>query len=197
MKYFVAFIYFLLFATVYTVLYVSTRNIESHFNNEKAAALHYAFFALVIIVFYIRKSQFTYKESISVGFIFIVFLLTYLYDFLYFLIFEGQKVLSVKINSLKVTHLEPIVFSPILEELFFRHFLWRFLPAGDNKFQKIIFISVLFATLHLNNVFSLSASFLFSVLVTYGYSSRLSIAECILIHVLYNFLSFLFYFQMG
>ena len=189
MKYFVSILYCLIFIIFYTFLHLINDFICNKFGMLFSLFLN-LIITSIILIYFINKHNLRIKRFKNVNLIIIFLLIQYLYDILFF-VFTDKK-FNFLSPFLQLKYLSTIILFPIIEELFFRFYLWKILPLKHNENLKIIFISLMFSCMHFNNLYSMSSAFLFSILATKLFSLNKNLTDCILFHISYNLLYFLF-----
>lgn len=85
------------------------------------------------------------------------------------------------------------LLGPIIEEIFFRKFIYTKLTINLNKILAIIFTSIFFSLVHLPSDITVGfLYFLSSIILTVVYELRKSILPCIISHSLGNILFYLY-----
>jgi len=85
------------------------------------------------------------------------------------------------------------VVGPIVEEIFFRGFLYPALRRYWGFVGAMIASSILFAGVHAN-IFSFFPIFFLGVVLTYLYEKRQSLIPCMALHVFHNTVFIVYFF---
>lgn len=82
------------------------------------------------------------------------------------------------------------ILSPIVEELLYRKYWFRFLTVNNNKIGSIIIISLVFSATHFFGEVPLIIPFISSIFLFWIYNKTQNINLCILWHMVFNISSF-------
>ncbi|WP_286388398.1 CPBP family intramembrane glutamic endopeptidase [Myroides marinus] len=82
------------------------------------------------------------------------------------------------------------ILTPIVEELLYRKYWFRFLTENNKKIGSIIIISLVFSATHFFGEVPLIIPFLSSIFLFWIYNKTQNIGLCILWHIIFNISSF-------
>ncbi|MDM1405506.1 CPBP family intramembrane metalloprotease, partial [Myroides marinus] len=82
------------------------------------------------------------------------------------------------------------ILTPIVEELLYRKYWFRFLTENNKKIGSIIIISLVFSATHFFGEVPLIIPFISSIFLFWIYNKTQSISLCILWHMVFNISSF-------
>lgn len=119
-------------------------------------------------------------------------LLTSLFSMSLFSDFSEQKIVTkLKTNLSFWVVFSSIVIAPILEEIYFRKFVYRIIKKKIGIFFGIILSSLMFGIIHYN-LYSFGTLFLLSIVCTIKYESSGQISHSILMHSFFNSIMVIF-----
>jgi len=119
-------------------------------------------------------------------------LLTSFFSMLLFSDFNEQKIVSKLKNNVSYSLLfSSIIIAPIIEEIFFRKFIYRVIKKKLGIFFGILISSLMFGLIHYN-LYSFGTLFLLSVICTIKFENTGQIFQPILIHSFFNTIMVIF-----
>lgn len=119
-------------------------------------------------------------------------LLTSFFSMLLFSDFNEQKIVSKLKNNVSYSLLfSSIIIAPIIEEIFFRKFVYRVIKKKLGIFFGILISSLMFGLIHYN-LYSFGTLFLLSVICTIKFENTGQIFQPILIHSFFNTIMVIF-----
>lgn len=119
-------------------------------------------------------------------------LLTSLFSMSLFSDFSEQEIVTkLKTNFSFWVLFSSIIIAPVLEEIYFRKFVYRIIKKKIGVFFGVILSSLMFGIIHYN-LYSFGTLFLLSILCTIKYENTGQISHSILIHSFFNTIMVIF-----
>lgn len=113
-------------------------------------------------------------------------LLTSLVSMLLFNNFKEQEIVTKLKTDLSFTLLvSSIMIAPVIEEIFFKKFVYRIIKKKFGLFVGAIIVSLMFSVIHYN-LYSFGTLFLLSIICTIKYENTGRVIHPILIHSFFN-----------
>jgi membrane protease YdiL (CAAX protease family) len=136
-----------------------------------------------------------FKSSLTYIFIcWPLILLTSLFSMSLFSDFSEQEIVTkIKINASFFALFSSIIIAPIIEEIYFRKFVYRIIKKKTGVFFGVIISSLMFGIIHYN-IYSFGTLFLLSIVCTIKYENTGQISHSILIHSFFNTIMIIFTF---
>jgi membrane protease YdiL (CAAX protease family) len=106
--------------------------------------------------------------------------------------FKEQEIVTKLKTDLSFTLLvSSIMIAPVIEEIFFRKFVYRIIKKKFGLFVGAIIVSLMFSVIHYN-LYSFGTLFLLSIICTIKYENTGRVIYPILIHSFFNLTMVLF-----
>ncbi|MCA0349537.1 MAG: CPBP family intramembrane metalloprotease [Bacteroidetes bacterium] len=198
-RYIRAIIFFLLYYCVLSLLYY----VATTFFYDKPKYINLIVFASLFIielsfVFFLKLSIF--NVILKIRLVLIYFTVGILLGFLNSILSKSQFIdFGSRINddSFLPVFLSIVILSPIVEELYYRYFIFERVLKTTPLNISIIFSSVLFSLIHLKfdnmslSLISLIKPFILGVILCFVFKKHKNIVYCIVMHIAYNIIWFI------